>query len=66
MCFGLFRGGTTTRAGEVRVPKDIIETKRLWNKVERKRGDMPRKSMAELDTKLRQALATKLCFSKSL
>ena len=61
-----FRRGSTTRAREAKVPKDIIETNNRWSKVERKSGGMPRMSMAELYTEIRQALATKLRFSKSL
>ena len=61
-----FRRGATTHAREAKVPKDIIETNNRWSKVERKGGGMPRLSMAELYTEIRQALATKLCFSKSL
>ena len=61
-----FRRGATTRAREAKVPKDIIETNNRWSKVERKSGGMPRLSMAELDTEIGQAVATKLCFSKSL
>ena len=61
-----FRRGATTRAREAKVPKDIIETNNRWSKIERKSGGMPRLSMAELYTEIRQALATKLRFSKSL
>ena len=61
-----FRQGATTRAREAKVPKDVIEVNNRWSKVERKSGGMPRMSMADLYTKIRQALATKLCFSKSL
>ena len=61
-----FRRGATTRAREAKVPKDIIEINNRWSKVERKSGGMPRMSMADLYTEIKQALATKLCFSKSL
>ena len=61
-----FRRGSTTRAREVKVPKDIIELNNRWSKVERKSGGMPKMSMADLYTEIRQALATKLRFSKSL
>ena len=61
-----FRRGATTRAREAKVPKDVIKVNNRWSKVERKSGGMPRMSMANLYTKIRQALATKLCFSKSL
>ena len=61
-----FKCGATTRAREAKVPKDIIEINNRWNKVERKSGSMPRLSMADFYTKIRQALATKLRFSKSL
>ena len=61
-----FRRGSTTRAREAKVPKDIIELNNRWNKVERKSGGMPNMSMADLYTEIRQALATKLRFSKSL
>ena len=61
-----FRRGATTRAREAKVPKDIIETNNGWSKIERKSGGMPRMSIAELYTEIRQALATKLPFSKSL
>ena len=61
-----FRHRATTRAREAKVPKDIIETNNHWSKIDRKSGRMPRMSMAELYTETRQALATKLCFSKSL
>ena len=61
-----FRRGATTRAREAKVPKDIIELNNRWNKVERKSGGMPNMSMADLYTEIRQALATKLRFSKSL
>ena len=62
-----FRRGATTCAREAKVPKDIIETNNRWSKVERKSSRMPRMSMAELYTEIRQALATtKLYFSKSL
>ena len=61
-----FRRGATTRAREAKVPKDIIEINNRWSKVERKSGGMPRMSMADLYTEIKQALATKLRFSKSL
>jgi len=61
-----FRRGATTRAREAKVPKDVIELNNRWNKVERKSGGMPNMSMADLYTEIRQALATKLRFSKSL
>ena len=61
-----FRRGSTTRAREAKVPKDIIEINNRWSKVERKSGGMPRMSMADLYTEIKQALATKLRFSKSL
>ena len=61
-----FRRSATTRAREAKVPKDIIELNNRWSKVERKSGGMPKMSMADLYTEIRQALATKLCFSKSL
>ena len=61
-----FRRGATTRAREAKVPKDIIDTNNRWSKVERKSGGLPRMSMAELYTEIKQALATKLRFSKSL
>ena len=61
-----FRRGATTRAREAKVPKDVIEVNNRWSKVERKSGGMPRMSMADLYTEIRQALATKLRFSKSL
>ena len=60
------RREATTRAREAKVPKDVIEVNNHWSKVERKSSRMPRMSMANLYTKIRQALATKLCFSKSL
>ena len=58
--------GATTRDREAKVPKDIIELNNRWSKVERKSGGMPKMSMADLYTEIRQALATKLRFSKSL
>ena len=61
-----FRRGATTRARKAKVPKDVIELNNRWSKVERKSGGMPKMSMANLYTEIRQALATKLCFSKSL
>ena len=61
-----FRRGATTRAREAKVPKDIIKLNNRWSKVERKSGKMPKMSMADLYTEMRQALATKLRFSKSL
>ena len=61
-----FRRGATTRAWETKVPKDIIEGNNRWSKVERKSGGMPRMSMADLYREIKQALATKLSFSKSL
>ena len=61
-----FRRGATTRAREAKVPKDIIELNNRWSKVERKSGGMLKMSMADLYTEIRQALASKLRFSKSL
>ena len=61
-----FRRGATMQAREAKVPKDIIEINNRWSKVERKSGGMPRMSMADLYTEIKQALATKLRFSKSL
>ena len=61
-----FRCGATMRAREAKVPKDIIELNNWWSKVERKSGRMPKMSMVDLYTEIRQALATKLRFSKSL
>ena len=64
--YRLFCRGATTRAREANVPNDVTETNNRWSKIERKSSGMPRMSMAELYTEIRQADATKICFSKSL
>ena len=64
--YRLFCTGATTRAREANVPNDVTETNNRWSKIERKSSGMPRMSMAELYTEIRQADATKICFSKSL
>jgi len=61
-----FRRGATTRAREVKVPKDIVELNNTWKKVERKSRGMPRLSMQDLYTEMRQALASLTTFSESL
>jgi len=61
-----FRRGTTTRAREVKVPKDIVELNNRWKKVERKSRGMPRLSMQDLYTEMRQALASLTTFSECL
>ena len=61
-----FRRGATMRVWKAKVPKDIIEINNRWSKVERKSGGIPRMSIAHLYTEIKQALATKLSFSKSL
>ena len=61
-----FRHGATTRPREAKVPKDVIEVNYHWKKVERKSGGMPRLTMADLYTDIRETLTTKLCLSKSL
>jgi hypothetical protein len=64
--FRSFCRGATTRAKELKVGEDAVNMNNRWRKVQSKSGTMPNLPMSDLYTEIKQALLTRLRFSKCL